>query len=71
MSATEELLQRDLDVAMSAVNRLKKRIAELEAERDRLRAALLSAPPTNMGLYVTYQKYVDWYRANVEPLKDA
>ena len=47
---------------------LVERIAELEAGRDRLRAALLSAPPArsrNVAL-----DYESWYRTNVEPLKD-
>ena len=48
-------------------------IDRLLKERDRLRAALLSAPdPTpEHGLHsdCLESSYTDWYRANVEPLK--
>ena len=46
-------------------------IAELEAERDQLRAALLSAPPIDDDDWnVDRGDYSRWYRAKVEPLKD-
>ena len=54
------------------ISKAADRIAELEAERDTLRAALLSHPrpcKTPGGtLYAT--DIIRWYRANVEPLKN-
>ena len=63
-----ERLSDQLTEEKKRAGEAKERITELKAERDQLRAALLSAPPArsrNVAL-----DYESWYRTNVEPLKD-